>query len=209
MSTGGGTGGGGIKKPQPVVSGSRVPALGPSPAGPGLAPAPPAPRGNGGGGGGGGGGGFGSNSTGQVSTKPPVPSVAAFLGNDSAYQSQVAQYRKALSDFMAQQNTQRTGYQNQYGLDAKSLAQSRQQAQQGLTDDYASRGILEGSGLYAKAYSDLSNDYDQRQSQLDTARTSFIQQLNDALTNIKAQQQTGLTQAKQDAIGRRAASIGL
>jgi hypothetical protein len=177
---------------------SRIPTI-PSPSGPGFAPAPPR----------GGGGGVGSNSTGQISSRAPLPSIAAFLGSDSTYQAQQAQYRKALSDFMAQQNTQKTQYLNQYGMDAKSLGQSRQQAISGLTDDYASRGILEGSGLYGKAYSDLSNDYDSRQAQLDSARSSFLQQLNDALTNLKGQQQTGLTQAKQDAIARRAAQVGL
>ena len=195
-----GSGGGGVKKPvQPVAS--RIPALGISPAGPNFAPAPPrAPSG--------GGGGVGSNATGQVSSQPALPSTAAFLGGDSTYQSQVAQYRKALSDFMAQQNTQKTKYQNQYSLDLTSLGDSRKAAETGLTDDYSSRGLL-NSGVYGKAYSDLENDYNTRQSQLDTSRTSFLQDLNDALNNLRSQQQTGLTQAKQDAIARRASGLGV
>lgn len=197
MSTGGGTGGGGVKPKQPLAS--RIPQLGPSPAGPGLAPAPPSN---------GGAPGVGANSTGQVSSRPAMPSTAAFLGGDSTYQSQISQYRKALSDYMAQQNTQKTQYQNQYGIDLNSLNQSRQQAQTGIQDDFASRGLL-NSGVYGKAYSDLQSEYDTRQTQLEGSRTSFLQQLNDALSNLKGQQQTGLTQAKQDAIARRAAGVGV
>lgn len=200
MSTIGNGGGGNSVKPKTP----RIPQLGPSPAGPGLAPAPPI------GGPPGGGGGprpTGSNSTGQIGSTAPIPSAAAFLGGDSTYQQQQSQYQKALSDFMAQQNTQRTQYDSQFKLDNNSLGDSRQQAEGGLTDDYAGRGLL-NSGVYGKAYSDLESDYDTRQTQLQTARQTFLQQLNDALTNLKGDQQTGLTQAKQDALARRAASIG-
>lgn len=208
MSTGGGSGGGGVttpktpKMPQPA---SRIPLGIGSGGAPGKAPAPPS---GGGGFGGGGGGGTGSNATGQVSSHAPLPSVAQFLGSDSTYQAQLSQYMKALSDAQAQQNTQKTAYNTQFNLDNTSLSDSRKAAESNIADDYSSRGLL-NSGVYGKAYADQESQYDTRQTQLTSARDSFIKQLNDALTNLKGDQQTGMTQAKQDAIARRAAGLGV
>lgn len=154
---------------------------------------------------GGGSSGVGSNSLGQVSTKPaPVP-IGNFLKADGTYQGQLSDYAKALSDYQAQQNTQRTQYLGGYATNAKQLADSRTQAAGDLTDDYASRGLA-NSGLYGKAYSDLQSQYDQRQTDLDTQKATFLQGLTDALNNTKTTEQANITKAKQDAIARRAAA---
>lgn len=150
--------------------------------------------------------GVGSNSLGQVSTKPSIPSINAFLGGDSTYQGQLSDYAKALADYQAQQNTQKTQYLGQYATNAKSLAQSRTQAEGSLTDDYASRGLA-NSGLFGTAYSDLENQYNQRQTDLDTGKATFLQSLTDALNNLKTTQQSDITKAKQDALARRASSL--
>lgn len=194
-----------VKKPRsPSPAGptsspaSRIPAIFTGPAS-----TPPAARNNGGGGS----SGVGSNAFGQVSTKPaPIASTSAFLGGDSTYQGQLSDYQKALSDYQAQQNTQRTQYEGQYATNAKQLGQDRTQAEGGLTDDYASRGLA-NSGLYGKAFSDLESQYDQRQTDLDTGKATFLQGLADALNNLKTTQQSDITKAKQDALARRATSV--
>lgn len=193
---GDGAGGGGIA-PKKNTMAARMPQLGPSPNGPGLAPAAPL---------GGGGGGIGSNGLGQVSTKPPQQNLSAFLGADTTYQGQLSAFQKALSDYRANQNTQKTQYLSQYGLDAKNLGQSRQTDEGNLNDDYASRGLL-NSGLYGKAFSDLEGQYDQRQTGLDTGRDSFLAQLASAYNDYRSTQQQDVTKAKQDAISRRAAGV--
>lgn len=197
MSQGDGTGGGG--SPRRQTSGSRIP-LGLSPAGPNKAPAPPLS------GGGGGGGGVGSNGFGQVSSKPPQVPLRQFLGADTTYQGQLSAFQKALADYAANQNTQKTQYLSQYANDARNLGQQRQQDESGLNDDYASRGLL-NSGVYGKAFSDLESGYDQRQTGLDTARDSFLAQLASAFNDYKTTQQQDITKAKQDAIARRAAGV--
>ena len=66
-----------------------------------------------------------------------------------------------------------------------------------------------GSGLYAKAYTDYTTDYDNRQKQLDTGLSDFLANLLSQTNNYKSEQDIVSEKAKQDAIARRAASMGV
>jgi hypothetical protein len=115
--------------------------------------------------------------------------------------------RKAYADFLASQQNDQTQYQNQYGLNVKSLGDDRTEGFDNLLNDYAGRGLL-NSGVYGKAYSDLQTDYDARQTQLDTQRQGYLQDLSTNLSNFKGDQSTATTSAKQEALARRAAKYG-
>lgn len=172
----------------------------------------------------GGGGGFnpavgappsvGRNNMGRVAPiaapKPPPapPSLDVFLGSDSAYIRQQSALARALADFKAQQASQTTQYQNQYGQNLGDLTKQRTNAFGDLENDYASRGLLK-SGVYGTAYSDLENDYKSRQTALDSARAAFLANQGLDLKNFSTEQGLTLDKAKQDAIARRAAQYGL
>jgi hypothetical protein len=146
-------------------------------------------------------------STPKTPPAPAPPSASQWLNQDTTYQGQVAQMRKAYADFLASQGNDKNQYQNQYGLNVKSLGENRTQGFDDLLNDYAGRGLL-NSGVYGKAYSDLQTDYDSRQTQLDTQRQAYLQDQATNLSNFKGDQSTATTSAKQEALARRAAKYG-
>lgn len=154
----------------------------------------------------GGGGGVGANATGQVSV--PVPSLAAFLGSDTGYQSQVAALHKALADYQAQMGMQKNQYNTNFAANISQLGTDRTQGMANQQNDYTSRGLLH-SGLYGKAAGDLTSQFDQRQSDLERARADFLANLGLDYNNFRSQQNLTAQKAKQDAIARRAAKYGL
>lgn len=151
----------------------------------------------------------GSNSTGAISPTAPVqPNVDEWLANDVAYRTQSNQLAKAWADYQAQSKQTENQYRTDYTSKQSELGKTRELAGQELEADYASRGML-GSGLYAKAYTDYSTDYDNRQKQLDTGLSDFLANLLSQTNNYKSEQDIVSEKAKQDAIARRAASMGV
>jgi hypothetical protein len=151
----------------------------------------------------------GSNSTGAISPTAPVqPNVDEWLANDVAYRTQSNQLAKAWADYQAQSKQTENQYRTDYTSKQSELGKTRELAGQELEADYASRGML-GSGLYAKAYTDYSTDYDNRQKQLDTGLSDFLANLLSQTNNYKSEQDIASEKAKQDAIARRAASMGV
>ncbi len=151
----------------------------------------------------------GSNSTGAISPTAPVqPNVDEWLANDVAYKTQSDQLAKAWADYQAQSKQTEGQYRTDYTSKQAELGKTRELAGQELESDYASRGML-GSGLYAKAYTDYTTDYDNRQKQLDTGLSDFLANLLAQTNNYKSEQDIASEKAKQDAIARRAASMGV
>lgn len=151
----------------------------------------------------------GSNSTGAISPTAPVqPNVDEWLANDVAYKTQSDQLAKAWADYQAQSKQTEGQYRTDYTSKQAELGKTRELAGQELEADYASRGML-GSGLYAKAYTDYTTDYDNRQKQLDTGLSDFLANLLAQTNNYKSEQDIVAEKAKQDAIARRAASMGV
>ena len=149
----------------------------------------------------------GSNSTGAISPTAPVqPNVDEWLANDVAYKTQSDQLAKAWADYQAQSKQTEGQYRTDYTSKQAELGKTRELAGQELESDYASRGML-GSGLYAKAYTDYTTDYDNRQKQLDTGLSDFLANLLAQTNNYKSEQDIASEKAKQDAIARRAASM--
>lgn len=139
---------------------------------------------------------------------PVMPSLDQYLAGDATYKSQLDAQKKAIADYLAQMNGQTSQYNNQYTRDTSDLSTAEQQALRDQSDDYASRGLT-NSGLFVKARSDLTSDYDKRESTLSTARANFLANLQSALTNFKGDQSLDLQKYRNDAIARRAAKYGL
>jgi hypothetical protein len=127
---------------------------------------------------------------------------------DAPYITQQSALARALADFQKQQGTAKTQYQGQYDLNLGDLTKQRTSGIADLQNDYASRGMLQ-SGVYGTAYSDLENEYKNRQTALDTARTNFLANLGNEATNFAGEQRDVLERAKQEAYARRLAKYNL
>jgi len=168
--------------------------------------------GGGGGGGsssGGGGGGTGFSSGGQLgaSIAPPMDS-ATFLAGDPTYQSQLAALSKALNDYRAQMQDSQNQYNVSYAGNTRDLGQQRGIGQVDLGNDYASRGLYE-SGLQAKAMGDLLDMFARRQSDLDTSKANFMSNTARDYGNFQSENNLSEQKAKQDALARAAAQLGV
>lgn len=151
----------------------------------------------------------GSSSTGVISpTAPVAPNVDEWLANDVAYKTQSDQLTKAWQDYQARSKQGEGQYRTDYTGRANELAKAREANAKELESDYASRGMM-GSGLYAKAFTDFSNDYDNRQKQLDTGLSDFLANLLSQSQDFQSEQSIAAEKTKQDAIARRAATLGL
>jgi hypothetical protein len=144
----------------------------------------------------------------KAPAKPKVPILSSYLKADTTYQQQIAQLRKAYSQYAASQQNEKTNYNNSYALNKRTLNTERTRGLTDTTDDFASRGMLR-SGVYGKTYADKGADYSQRQAALDTEKTSFLSDLGVNLKTYQGDQATTKTSALQEAIARRAAKYRL
>lgn len=167
-----------------------------------------------GGGGGGGGGGTGRSSGGTVSTlaapaaPPPPPDINTFLAGDDTYQAQVAAIAKALSNYKSQMGERQGEYNADFTNRLNDLNTTEQRSTSDQADDYAGRGMYI-SGLYGKARGDLEQDFNRREGDMDTAKTSFMNGLGRDYLNFQEEQSLTGQNAKQEAINRRALKYSL
>jgi len=155
----------------------------------------------------------GSGPTGNIApvTQPPPPappSIDEWLGGDSTFQSQNNALSKAWADYQNNAKLQTDQYTNQYNTNKDQLGKQKIIDQSALEDDYASRGLM-NSGLYGKAFTDFTNDYATKFTNLDTAKSDFLANLLAAQQGFQSDQQVQTDKARQDAINRRAAQYGL
>jgi hypothetical protein len=140
---------------------------------------------------------------------PPVPpSIEQFLAGDTTYMGQNADLQKAMANFDTQQGQQSQQYGQEYNLNKGNLASALTEANTAMANDYGSRGMM-NSGLYGQAYADQQTEYNGRQAALDNARTQFLSDQTAGKTNFTADQGLTAEKARQDAINRRAAGLGL
>lgn len=154
----------------------------------------------------------GTSSTGQVSAlaaqATPVPTDAAFLAKDSTYLAQLAAMNKALADYRSQMGQSENQYNTDYASRVNDLNINRDESLNNQADDFASRGMYT-SGVYGHDRSDLLGNFSRRQADMDTARSNYLSGLQSNYANFQGDQGVSMTQAKQDALARRAAQYGL
>jgi hypothetical protein len=141
-------------------------------------------------------------------SKKKQSATAKYLAGDTTYQQQLSDYNKSKADYEANYKRQ-TGIVNRdYTESQRTL--NRQGAQDRLDqqNDFAGRGILH-SGVFAKALGDYNTEFNSRMKALTTGKTDQIGDLGAQRKSFLSQLTTEMNNAKQDAIRRRAAKLGI
>lgn len=140
--------------------------------------------------------------------KKPLSATAKYLAGDTTYQQQLADYNKSKADY-------ESNYKRQTGIVGRDYAEStRSLNRQGVQDrldqqnDFAGRGILH-SGVFAKALGDYNTDFNAKMAQLTNGRTDQLGDLGSQRKSFLSQLQIEMNNAKQDALRRRAANLGI
>jgi hypothetical protein len=139
---------------------------------------------------------------------PPPMSINDWLGQDTTYQAQQAAINKALGDYRAQMADKQTRYGTDYAARTNDLNINKQDSQVAQANDFASRGLYQ-SGLYGQDVSKLLGDFARRQADMSTAKANYEAGLQQDLGNYTTEQNLTGTEAKQNAINRRASKYGL
>lgn len=142
----------------------------------------------------------------SVPAAPAPMTIDQYLAGDTAFNSQKTAYQKALADYAAQMQAEQGKYNGEYGAQTAQLGLDRTQGMKSLTDDYASRGLLQ-SGVYADAQGELSKKFDTSAADLERAKQAYMSDLTTGQTNFQTTQQTLLEKARQDALNRRLDSM--
>ena len=151
----------------------------------------------------------GSNASGTIA-KPAKPQMSQgqFLAQDATFKSQQAAYQKALADYAAQYGAEQQKYNTEYDAGVDKLGLERTQGAEALKDDYAGRGLLQ-SGVYADALNEFNTGYDTRLADMGRAKSNYLSDLLTGKTNFETEQKLMQDKARQDAINRYMASIGV
>jgi hypothetical protein len=140
--------------------------------------------------------------------KKPTSKTAKYLAGDTTYQQQLADYNKSKAEY-------ESNYRRQSGIVNRDYAESqralnRQGAQDRIDqqNDFAGRGILH-SGVFAKALGDYNTDFNARIKQLTTGKTDQLGDLGAQRNSFLRQLQIEQNNAREDALRRRAARLGI
>lgn len=144
-----------------------------------------------------------------AATNPgPIQSIEQYLGGDTGYQQQIRSFNQALQDFLADVTRRRGTLETDYGTSQKAMNDQREMDLDKIKDDYGARG-LGRSGLYADAVGDYETEFGTRMSELERRQKEALAGLTQEEGNYKSQQELKQQQAREQAIARRAATMGL
>lgn len=144
----------------------------------------------------------------KAAPKAPLTATQKWLAGDDTYQQQLAEFNKSQSDYTTNYNTQKSQTNRDYSNTKRQMNIQGQKDRTNQQEDFGGRGILH-SGVFAKALADYNTDYNTQMANLTTGLTD---KLNDLSTQRKQYNSSVTLQknsAKQDAIRRRAQTLGL
>lgn len=153
---------------------------------------------------GGGGGGGGSYSAPKVS----IPSIAKYLGTDSAYQTAVSGGKRTLHDFISDITRRRGEAGTQYNQTLSGMERDRGNQLNDMRQEFASRGII-NSGLFADAEGKFQTQYTDQLNALKQQQAGLLADLLSQQNNAQREYELALQQAKQEALARRAAQYNV
>ena len=149
----------------------------------------------------------------KVTPKKPAPkrpqsATQKYLAGDTTYQQQLADYNRSKADYNANYTRQSGIVNRDYSESQRAL--NRQGAQDRLDqqNDFAGRGILH-SGVFAKSLGDYNTDFNSRVKALTTGKTDQLGDLGSQRSSFLRQLQLEMNNAREDAIRRRAARLGI
>lgn len=154
-------------------------------------------------------------STAKPAAKKPAPTkakppsaTAKYLAGDTTYQQQLADYNKSKADYNSNYNRQSGIVNRDYANSTRDL--NRQGAQDRLDqqNDFAGRGILH-SGVFAKALGDYNTSFNSKMQALNSGRTDQLGDLTAQRNSFLQQLQIEQNNAREDALRRRAAKLGI
>lgn len=134
--------------------------------------------------------------------------AAKWLAGDTTYQQQLANFNKSKTDYQSQFNRQSGITKRDYGEMLRSLNQQGTQDRSDQQNDFAGRGILR-SGVFAKALGDYNTDFNSKIKNLQTGQNDKLGDMTMQRTNFLRQLSLETQAAKQDALRRRAAKLGI
>lgn len=132
------------------------------------------------------------------------PSLDAYLGTDSAYQSVVNSGKRALADFLSEMTRRRGEAGTQFNQTKASMERDRVQQLEDIRNEFASRGLIQ-SGLFGEEQGKFQQQFTQQQTALGQQQAALLADLLSQEKNFRREQQLALEAAKQEALARRAA----
>lgn len=140
--------------------------------------------------------------------KKPQSATAKYLAGDTTYQQQLADFLRSKADYTANYNRQSGIVNRDYAESQRALNRQGAQDRIDQQEDFAGRGILH-SGVFATALGKYNTDFNARMKALTTGKVDQLGDLSAQQKSFLAQLQTSQNNARQDAIRRRAANLGI
>lgn len=134
--------------------------------------------------------------------------AAKWLAGDTTYQQQLAGFKKSAKDYKSQYNRQRRITNRDFQESGRTLNRQGKQDRRDQKEDFAGRGIVK-SGVYAKALGDYNTDFNSKVKNLKLGKSDKLGDLSSKRTNFMRQLRLEKNSARQDALRRRAAKLGL
>lgn len=135
---------------------------------------------------------------------PKPPSIAAYLGTDSAYQSALRGGKRSLADFISELGRRRGEATTQFDQTKSSMERDRVQQLEDLRNEFASRGTLQ-STLYADEQSRFNEQFTTQMNSLAQQQAALLADLLSQQKNYQREQDLAMEAARQEALQRRAA----
>lgn len=154
---------------------------------------------------GGGGGGGGGGSRPPVSS-PAIPSINAYLGTDSVYQSALRGGKRSLADFLSELGRRRGEAGTQFTQTKSNMERDRTTQLEALRDEFAARGLIQ-SGLYGEEQGRFQEQFMQQMQALEQQQSGLLADLLGQETNFRRENDLAMEAAKQEALARRAAKF--
>lgn len=131
-----------------------------------------------------------------------------WLAGDTTYQQQLANYKKSKSDYESQYNRQKGIVNRDYSESQRAMNRQGDQDRLDQQNDFAGRGILR-SGVFAKALGDYNTEFNAKLKNLLTGKSDKLGDLSMQRTNFLRQLKLEQDAARQDALRRRSAKLGI
>jgi hypothetical protein len=138
----------------------------------------------------------------------PKSKTEKYLAGDTTYQRQVSDYNRSKADYESNYKRQ-TGIVNRdYAESQRSLNRQGAQDRIDQQNDFAGRGILH-SGVFAKALGDYNTEFNARMKNLLSGKTDQLGDLSSQRKSFLSQLGIEKANAREDALRRRAAKLGI
>jgi len=143
-----------------------------------------------------------------MAKKKKQSAAAKWLAGDTTYQQQLSNFKKSKTDYEAQYKRQKGITTRDYDEMVRSMNRQGTSDRDDQKNDFAGRGILH-SGVFAKALGDYNTEFNAKMKNLLTGRSDKLGDLSMQRTNFLRQLTLEQNAARQDALRRRAAKLGI